>query len=740
MVRRAGRPDGTGLEHFPGSEGVRSLAPGTCRDKNLLIADLRTPRRVGGRSPTRPFGERAALGLWVATAGFLLLPFVSGIPRRYSELVDPCGPGCADRLLGVLDASQHDRLSEIGLDPRLYAWWDLGRESALAIVGVVLGTVLISRVGTPVAFLTATVMVAFGAVLVPEVPAAADRAGVLPTPVGEAVWVVATTTVIVPWYLLPTGHFVRRWMWIPAVATLLTWVALLFADDGGDPPSILLLAALGLLGFGVGAQVYRYRRAVDEVERQQLKWLGIGLLGWVATLVVYVAFVQGGLLDPKPGGLAYPLTYLAFGAIATASAAVFPFSWSVAILQHRLWDADRILSRGALVVTATGGVVVTYLLAVFVVAAVAGHHTDAAGPVAAALLVGLTLWMRDPLTRRVTRLFYGQRDAPYELLTSLWTTANQRRPDADTLTLLTRRLVESLHLSAGRVMVTGDTGVLLDETLGEPTGEPTELVLRFGGDALGTLWVWPRRGEGSLSGRDVKLISDASAPLAHLAATVRLTGDLRRSRAALVNAREEERRRIHRDLHDDLGPTLAGQVLLLDAAATTSSDDPLRSGQFLAKARLRTDELVEHVRRLSHGLRAPALDQLGLGPSLLRAASVADSAGVHVAADIGELPELSAAVETATYRIVTEALTNALRHSGASSVHVMVGLDGHDLIATVVDDGCGGVPDTGEGSRNGVGLRSMHSRARELGGEVRIRSEIGQGTMIHMRVPRGADV
>ena len=704
---------------------------------------MHTPAAEGRRELDRTMQRwwlprPALLGLWLATVGFLSTLFVAGVPQRYEELVNPCTSACNDRLLGVLSAGQQERLAEIGIDARMYAWWDIGRESAFAIAALLLGTVLIRRVGTPIAYVTATLMAAGGTVLVPEISLAGERADVIPGPMANTVWAVALSTIAVLWFMTPNGRFVPGWSWIPALAVMAAWMSFAFVDREEEPPAALLLSSVALLLFGIGAQIYRYRRASTVIERQQLKWLGVGLLGWLGSAVVFHVGVDLELLDPTWDGLAYPLGYIVFGMLVTLANGVFVFAWSMAILQHRLWDADRVLNRGVLAVAATATIVITYVTTAFVIAAVAADNSDIAGPLAAALLVGLALVAREPFTRRLTRLFYGERDAPYELLASLWSIANEHRPDADTVTLLAERLVTSLHLSAGRLEVTGESGVLVDRTIGSPIGTSTSIPLESGGEQVGVLTVWPRLGEAALSNHDLSLISNASAPIAHLAGTVRLTGDLRRSQASLVNAREEERRRIHRDLHDDLGPTLAGQALLLDAASSTIDDDPARATGFVDLARRRADEVVDHIRRMSRDLRPSALDQLGLAPALRRAATVAENSHLRVEADIGELTGLSAAYETAAYRIITEALTNAIRHSDARTILVQVQSRDGGLEAVISDDGRGGAPTTSDDHRCGVGLRSMHRRARELGGHVQITSQLHEGTILEVVLPGGA--
>lgn len=684
------------------------------------------------RLSDRWLAPRPMLLLWTVAAGFVSLPFIAGMSNRWQELVDPCPSACADRPVGVLDEIHLAQLADLGVTARMYASWEVGRELVLALACVVLGTVLIRRVGTFVAFVTAMVMVAFGTVLVPEVPITAERAGALPGWLHQAAWVVAMCTVAVPWFLLPSGRFVPRWGWIPAAATMAAWTWLSFEDVDTGPDPVLMSLALGLLGFGVGAQVYRFRRASTLVERQQLKWLGIGLIGWFATLGLYLIVEEGGLLDPDWPGLGYPLGRVGYGFAATAAAAIFPFAWSMAILKHRLWDADQVLNRGTLAVTLTGGLVLTYLGTVFLAAAVADN---AAGPLAAMVLVGVAIVARDPVKRLITRLFYGQRDAPFELLAGLWSMANESPADAETLGALTDHLVESLHFSGGRIEIAGSTGPVYQHSFGSPVGAATDVALRFGEERVGVLTVWPRPGESTVSQRDRRLVSDASAPLAHLAATVRLTGDLRRSQAELVDAREEERRRIHRDLHDDLGPTLAGQALLLDAVTSTIDDDPTRAREFADLAKRRTEEAIDHIRRLSRDLRPAALDHLGLARSLQQAATVADSTHVVVRAEITDLPDLPAATETAAFRIITEGLTNALRHSHATAILIRVGATGDSLVATVKDNGCGGTPPAHSINGNGVGLPSIHDRAQQLGGAVSIHSPPGDGTTLELRLP-----
>lgn len=196
-------------------------------------------------------------------------------------------------------------------------------------------------------------------------------------------------------------------------------------------------------------------------------------------------------------------------------------------------------------------------------------------------------------------------------------------------------------------------------------------------------------------------------------------------------AREEERRRLRRDLHDGLGPELAGMALQLDSLACgLRGHAALAERAFGLRDRMR--HTVTEVRRIVEGLRPSAVDELGLAEAL-RQLAVAESElefDVHIPAAFGELP---AAVEVAAYRIAAEACTNVFLHAQASRCAIDAGIDDGWLTLTVADDGAG----FGAEAAVGVGLQSLHERAAEVGGSVEIRSSPG-GTTVLARLPLAA--
>ena len=210
-----------------------------------------------------------------------------------------------------------------------------------------------------------------------------------------------------------------------------------------------------------------------------------------------------------------------------------------------------------------------------------------------------------------------------------------------------------------------------------------------------------------------------------------LTADLQRSRARLVTAREEERRRLRRDLHDGLGPQLATLAMQIDAARNLLHDDPARADQLLQDSKRQAQEALADIRRTVYDLRPPALDQLGLVSALRDHAAGQGAANLQVVIDAPEpLPPLPAAVEVAAYRIALEALINAMRHAQAQRCWIRLRVN-NGLRLEIEDDGRGLPPDV----RRGVGLTSMLERAAELGGTCTIQPCRDGGTLVQAWLP-----
>lgn len=216
---------------------------------------------------------------------------------------------------------------------------------------------------------------------------------------------------------------------------------------------------------------------------------------------------------------------------------------------------------------------------------------------------------------------------------------------------------------------------------------------------------------------------------------LRLSANLQRSREQLVAAREEERRRLRRNLHDGLGPQLASLTMRAEAAHDLVPIDPTRAQEVLEGLAEQAQEAVADLRHLVYALRPPALDALGLMEALRSQAGRLANDGLRVSIDGSQaMPPLPAAAEVACYRIALEALTNVARHAEARNCTVRLALDEEAgaLHLEVEDDGRG----IREDNRAGLGLTSMRERAEELGGSCTVEAvPFGSGTRIRAFLP-----
>jgi two-component system NarL family sensor kinase len=250
------------------------------------------------------------------------------------------------------------------------------------------------------------------------------------------------------------------------------------------------------------------------------------------------------------------------------------------------------------------------------------------------------------------------------------------------------------------------------------------LTLQLGDDEIGEIVVGLRPGDLSLSAGDERVLRIVAPLLAQTLRARKLAGDLQTSRGQAIAAIEEERRRLRRDLHDGLGPTLSGIAFTADAARNTLRRQPESADELLRGLRAEAVTAVGEIRRLVYDMRPPALDELGLVPALRqRAASMRTEDGrtMRVSVEAPDaLPELPAAVETAAYRIATEALANAARHSGSDTAGLRITVDAGRLSVSVRDAGVNGHAWT-----PGVGVSSMRERAAEVGGTLTVTGHDG---------------
>jgi signal transduction histidine kinase len=539
--------------------------------------------------------------------------------------------------------------------------------------------------------------------------------------------------VLVTWffYQFPRGRFEPRWLGCIAWFWVLSGLAL----ELMPLPSTPWMGRLWSLHLAVwlltlaAVQVYRFRTAATHAERQQTKWIMLGvLLGYGTFACVEFARTIAGLNGVR---LPFLTPFMTINMLHLLAPFV-PITFGMAILRARLYDIDLIISRTLVYAPLTAAVAAVYVVVVGGLGQIAQSR---AHPIIGLLMVGMIAIAFQPLRamlqRSVNRLVYGYRNEPYAVLARLGQQLSSVIAPNELLPNVTETVRDTFKLPYVAVTLYDlEQGTLT--TSGAPVPWVQRMPLMYQQEKIGELVIGQRSASEPFTFHEQQLLRDLAQQISIAAHAVRLNHDLQRSRLHLVTAREEERRRLQRDLHDELGPTLASMTMQLDAARALMNDDSATSEALLAEVQDQLKGTVGNVRRLVHQLRPPALDQLGLVAAVreyaLRIGQQANLSMVFKEPDA--MPALPAAVEVAAYYIAVEALTNAVRHAEAR--HCTVDLQVNKrLIITVTDNGRG-LPAT---YAAGVGMRSMRERAAELGGTWTVTGTRGGGTMVRAELP-----
>jgi signal transduction histidine kinase len=488
------------------------------------------------------------------------------------------------------------------------------------------------------------------------------------------------------------------------------------------------VGVLAAFGGALVALVVRLRRS-RGAEQQQLKWfvyaVGLLIVGETAAPALIA------LLRPALAGNATAFTEPVAACLPAIAAAV-------AVLRYRLYDIDVLIHRTLVYAALTASVVGLYVLVVGYLGAV---FRTAGEPVVSLAATGVVAVLFQPLRERlqrgISRLLYGRRDEPYAVLTDLGRRLEAALAPAAVLPTIATTVREALKLPYAAIALSERSGTAVAAEVGRPTEPLLRLPLVYQQEPVGELLLGPRVPGEAFTPGEQRLLQDLARQAGVAVHAVRLSLDLQRARELLVGAREEERRRLRRDLHDGLGPQLASHALALDVARELVPRDPAAAVALLGELQRQSQAAVADIRRLVYDLRPPALDDLGLVGALREQASRYEQGGLRITFQVPEiLPPLPAAVEVAIYRIVQEALTNVARHAQARTcvvrLAVRTALEPLALCAEIEDDGVGCAP----GYRAGVGLVSMRERAAELGGTCTVEAPPGGGTRVVAVLPR----
>ncbi len=579
--------------------------------------------------------------------------------------------------------------------------------------------------------------------------------GSLPAPLFFAwlsnwLWPIPVCLLVFLFLWFPTGHLPSpRWrpaFWLAVtVLTVLLATSIVFATAAWSTPFIDVedvsgpLVGPALVGFSitvillpvsilaaVASLIVRFRRSAGE-ERLQLKWF-VSAAALVAVTLTATLFLNT------------PLTALLFDlALLCLYAAI-----GIAILRYRLYEIDVIIGKAVVYGLLAAFITVVYVLVVVVIGAAIGA-TEGLSLVATAIVAIAFQPVRENARRTANRLVYGERATPYEVLSSFSERVGETYAGEEILPRMARLLAEGTGATRSTVWLRVGSEIRPAASWPANGGSPVPVRLEHGGLPAfpdGETGVPVRRGSELLGALTVEkpvnepirpheeqLVADLAAQAGLVLENFRLIEDLRSSRKRLVEAQDEERRRLERNIHDGAQQQLVALAVKARLAAGMVGTDEEREREVLRQILDDAQETLEDLRDLARGIYPPVLADRGL-PAALESQARKSPVPATVEADgLGRYP---AEVEAAVYFCVLEALQNVAKYAEASHVRVLVREWEGSLDLSVMDDGRGFDRDT---TPLGMGLQSMSDRLAALGGTFDVKSQPGHGTNVVGRIP-----
>jgi signal transduction histidine kinase len=536
--------------------------------------------------------------------------------------------------------------------------------------------------------------------------------------------------------IFPDGRFVPSWTrWLvllslPSIILDYAFYPTTPAFPTGLLPWLGMIIYVPITLIAFGSQIYRYRVVSDPIKKQQTKWVVYGLLlmflCFVITTPPYIKMLQ------RPPGA--PLLW--WGAVTSLiysfSLTLLPISLTIAVLRYRLYDIDILINRtlvyGTLTITTIG-------VYIFIVGYLGNLFQASNQTFLAFLATGFVALLFQPLRERlqagVNRLMFGERDDPLAVLGSLSKRLEATAEPEAILPGIVDTVGHTLKLPYVAIEVSNGAGAMVVAEYGKPQESIESLSLMHQSKTIGRLLFVRRSPNESFSESEHELLGNIAHQTGAAVHAAKLTSALRRSRQKLVTAREEERRRLRSELHDGLGPTLAGATLRIDSARNKLESNPDLADSLLVETKGQIQETIEDIRGLVYELRPPTLDEMGLVKAVRAYVDQQKSTGVKImVADSNELPMLPAAVEVAAYRIAVEGITNVIHHAQATEAVISFYQVDNNLIAEILDNGIG-LPDP---VPVGFGITSMRERAEELDGQLKLIPQF-PGTLLRACLP-----
>lgn len=548
----------------------------------------------------------------------------------------------------------------------------------------------------------------------------------------------------------PDGRWLPKWTrWLLIGYSLLTLLYLIFPDFPTNTiygPTWRRTAALSFViaiipfCIGIYSQVRRYRAAKPE-QRNQLKWTVLGMVIMVVGVMLYYGVYA--YYDPSNDRIQSHLTIVTLELvrqfIQLVLAVILPIvCFMIAIFRYRLWSADPIINR-VLVYTAFVGILsLIYFVSITVVGLFFSTINFTVSIPVTIFILLIFHPLRERIQRTVDQLMFGDRANPYAVLTQFDAQVQSSETTDSVLGTIAAMLSQTLKVpSVSIALQYSGQATKVAAVYGRVTESQrlSRFPMVYRQVHVGEIMLYQDMGDRTLTATERQLVETVARQTALAVHTIELNSALQQSRQHIVAAREEERRRIRRDLHDGLGPTLAAHTLKVGRARRLMTQSPQTADDILGDLEADLATSLSEIRRLVAALRPPILDQLGLVGAVrefVYSLSTVTEDGTRFTLEASPtLATLPAAVEVAGYRIATEAMTNVSRHAKAATCSVVIDEGDGCLQLCISDDGIGLPADI----RFGVGLTSMRERAEEIGGSIQFLPIEPAGTRVSVRLP-----
>lgn len=515
-----------------------------------------------------------------------------------------------------------------------------------------------------------------------------------------------TKSLSIAWVLISIGR-----VWLPgSYLDPFTWPA--------------FVETAGWIGFHLSAlfvMISNYRLSRNKQEKQQIKWLIYGL--FVTLIAITSIAIVENINTPE---LPVIISNILINFLLAIAALFLPVSILIAVLYYYLWNIDLIIRKTFVYSTLITISVSFYMIIVGTLNTLLQTQSNYFVSLFAAGLLAVTFQpLQQKTDQSIQKVIYGTREEPYQVFTQL---GRQYEYDAaenkdSFISSILETILDSWKLPYAAIKFKNEEGTEVEKHLGNKAAFLEVIPLIFQKERIGTVIIGSHD---PFTKKDKKLLPDLAhhvsmAVYAHL-----ITQEIVSSRNQILFAREEERRKLRKELHDGVGPTLATIKLLAEAAQYSTNPYEL-----LEQIQFQTQNALSTIREIVEALRPSEIDQLGLCHALEKFIHQIETAGIQAEFVVPDsFPKLPAAVEIALYRITQEAVHNVIKHSASN--YCLVNLEVNDyVILRIQDNGKGFTIPVAKG----VGLDSMQERAVENGGTLEVQSVLNQGTSITAKFP-----